>query len=61
MQLTQKHLEYWRKNLAITAVLLFIWFVGTFVLGYYARELLSGSLAGHSRSGWAAQGSLSST
>jgi putative solute:sodium symporter small subunit len=39
MQLTEKHLEYWNKNLRVTAILLFIWFVVTFVLGYYAREL----------------------
>ena len=31
MQLTQKHEEYWRKNLVITAILLAIWFVVTFV------------------------------
>ena len=39
MQLTEKHEEYWRKNLVITAILLFIWFVVTFVEGWYAREL----------------------
>jgi putative solute:sodium symporter small subunit len=39
MQLTEKHREYWRRNLTITAILLFIWFVVTFVIGYYAREL----------------------
>jgi putative solute:sodium symporter small subunit len=39
MQLTDKHREYWSKNLRITAVLLAIWFVVTFVIGYYAREL----------------------
>ena len=39
MQLTQRHKEYWRKNLTITAILLFIWFVVTFVIGYYAREV----------------------
>jgi putative solute:sodium symporter small subunit len=39
MQLTAKHREYWRKNLTITAILLFVWFVVTFVIGYYAREL----------------------
>jgi putative solute:sodium symporter small subunit len=39
MQLSQKHHEYWNKNLRITAVLLFIWFVATFVVGYYAREI----------------------
>ena len=39
MQLSEKHQEYWRKNLTITVILLFIWFVVTFVIGYYAREL----------------------
>ena len=39
MQLTDKHREYWSKNLSITGILLFIWFVVTFVIGYYAREL----------------------
>lgn len=42
MQLTAKHREYWTKNIRITAILLFIWFVVTFVIGYYARELSSG-------------------
>jgi putative solute:sodium symporter small subunit len=39
MQLTEKHLDYWRKNLTVTAILLFIWFFVTFVLGYFARDL----------------------
>ncbi len=39
MELTEKHKEYWRRNLVVTAVLLVIWFVATFVLGWYAREL----------------------
>ncbi len=39
MQLTQKHQEYWSKNLRITAILMVIWFVVTFVIGYYARSL----------------------
>jgi len=39
LQLTQKHHEYWRKNLRITAVLLVVWFIVTFVEGWYAREL----------------------
>ncbi len=38
-QLTEKHHEYWRRNLRITGILLAIWFVVTFVIGYYAREL----------------------
>jgi len=41
MQLSQKHVEYWSKNLRITAILLAIWFVVTFVIGYYAREINS--------------------
>ncbi|MFZ9252807.1 MAG: DUF4212 domain-containing protein, partial [Hylemonella sp.] len=36
MELTETHRQYWRKNLNITAVLLAIWFVVTFVVGYYA-------------------------
>ncbi|MFZ4537849.1 DUF4212 domain-containing protein [Propionivibrio sp.] len=39
MQLTKKHKEYWRRNLRITSILLAIWFVVTFVVSYYAREL----------------------
>ena len=39
MELSDKHHQYWRRNLALTAVLLFIWFVVTFVEGWYAREL----------------------
>jgi len=39
LELTEKHREYWRKNLVITAILLFVWFVVTFVEGWYAREL----------------------
>jgi len=39
MELTEKHHEYWRKNLAVTAILLLIWFIVTFVEAWYAREL----------------------
>lgn len=39
MQLSERHEEYWRKNLRITAVLMVIWFVVTFVLAYFARDL----------------------
>ena len=39
MQLTQKHQEYWSKNLQITGVLLSIWFVVTFVVTFFARDL----------------------
>jgi putative solute:sodium symporter small subunit len=39
MELTAKHLEYWRKNLRITMILLAIWFIVTFVIGWMARDL----------------------
>lgn len=39
MQLTEKHKEYWRRNLRITGVLMGIWFVVTFVVAYFARDL----------------------
>jgi putative solute:sodium symporter small subunit len=39
MQLTEKHNEYWRKNLFYTAILLLAWFVVTFVEAWFAREL----------------------
>lgn len=39
MELTARHKEYWHKNLAITLTLLAIWFVVTYVVGYYAREV----------------------
>jgi putative solute:sodium symporter small subunit len=39
MQLTESHKQYWSKNLRITALLLGIWFVVTFVVGFYARDL----------------------
>lgn len=58
MQLTDKHREYWRRNLTITVVLMAIWFVVTFVVGYAARDL-SFSFFGWPFSFWmGAQGSL---
>lgn len=39
MQLTEKHQEYWHRNLRITAILLAIWFIVTFVVAWFAREL----------------------
>ena len=39
MELTQKHHDYWRKNITITTILLMIWAVVTFVVGWYAREM----------------------
>ena len=39
MELSEKHKEYWRRNLRVTWILLAIWAIITFVIGYYAREL----------------------
>ena len=59
MQLTDRHHEYWSRNLRITAVLLVIWFVVTFVVGYYAREVFSFNFFGWPFSFWmGAQGAL---
>ncbi len=39
MELTEKHQEYWRRNLKITGILLLIWFIVTFVEAWFARDL----------------------
>jgi putative solute:sodium symporter small subunit len=39
MQLTESHRQYWAKNLRVTAILLAIWFVVTYVVAYNARDL----------------------
>jgi len=39
MQVSENLQRYWQKNLRITSILMFIWFVVTFVVAYYAREL----------------------
>ena len=54
----ERHRSYWRRNLKLTTALLVIWFVVTFVVGYFARDL-SFSFFGWPFSFWmAAQGSL---
>ena len=59
MELSAKHHEYWRKNLVITAILLLIWFVFTFVEAWYARELNAITFFGFPLAFWfSAQGSL---
>jgi putative solute:sodium symporter small subunit len=59
MQLTEKHKEYWQRNLNLTMVLLAIWFVVTFVMAYFARPLAQINVAGFPFSFYmAAQGSL---
>jgi putative solute:sodium symporter small subunit len=39
MELSARHQEYWRKNVTITLILLAIWFVVTYVIGFFARDL----------------------
>ncbi|AWI75461.1 hypothetical protein CEW83_09765 [Parazoarcus communis] len=46
MELSERHRTYWRRNLMLTGTLLAIWFVGTFVAGYYAEELNTLSFMG---------------
>lgn len=59
MQLTERHKEYWRKNLTITAILLVIWFIVTYVEAWYARELNQFSFLGFPLGFYmSAQGSL---
>lgn len=59
MELTARHQEYWRKNLIITAILMVIWFIATFVEGWYARELNSITFLGFPLGFYmSAQGSL---
>ena len=58
MQVSENHQRYWQKNLRITAILMFIWFVVTFVVSFFAREL-SFNFFGWPFSFWmGAQGSL---
>ena len=59
MELSARHQEYWRKNLVITAVLLLVWFIATFVEAWYARELNGITFFGWPLAFWfSAQGSL---
>ena len=59
MELSARHEEYWRRNLKVTAILMLIWFVATFVVGWYARELNAVTFLGFPLGFYmAAQGSL---
>jgi putative solute:sodium symporter small subunit len=59
MELSEKHRKYWHRNLLVTAVLLSIWFVVTFVEGWYARELNAVTIFGFPLGFYmSAQGSL---
>ncbi len=39
MEMTESHRHYWRKNLRITGILMVIWFLVTFGVGFFARDL----------------------
>jgi len=59
LKLTARHREYWQKNLNLTLVLLIIWFVVTFVMGWFAKELAAITIFGWPLSFYmGAQGSL---
>jgi len=56
-QRSESRQQYWRSNLRVTALLLAIWFIVTFVVSYFARDL-SFKFFGWPFSFWmAAQGS----
>lgn len=58
MQLTEGQKQYWSRNLRMTSFLLAIWFIVTFVVSFYARDL-SFNFFGWPFSFWiGAQGSL---
>ncbi len=59
MKLTRKQRLYWRLNIYLTSLLLLLWFVTTFVTGYFAIELSQYRLFGFPFSFYVfAQGSL---
>jgi len=58
MQSDSRREQYWSRNLRITSILLGIWFVVTFVVGWFARDL-SFNFFGWPFAFWvAAQGAL---
>lgn len=59
MQISEKHQEYWNKNLRITGILLAVWFVATFGVIYFVKDLNNISFLGFPFGFYmAAQGSL---
>lgn len=39
MKISDDRRRYWNRNLRITSVLMVVWFIVTFVVAFYAREL----------------------
>lgn len=59
MELSEKQRLYWQKNLRITAILMAIWFVVTYVVIFFARPLSGFTFFGWPFSFWVgAQGAL---
>ena len=58
MEVTENQRAYWQKNLNVTAKLMGVWFVVTFVVTFFARDL-NFNFFGWPFSFWmASQGSL---
>lgn len=59
MRLSERKRQYWGRNLRMTACLLAVWFIVTFVMSYFAKELGRMSILGFPLSFYmSAQGSL---
>jgi putative solute:sodium symporter small subunit len=59
MQLSEKQKQYWSRNLRVTAILLFIWFLVTYVMAFFAIPLAQINIFGWPLPFYmAAQGSL---
>ena len=39
MALIERHREYWKRNVAMAIALIVVWFVISFVMAFYARQL----------------------
>ena len=46
MRTGRKHRDYWRRNLKMTALLLVVWFVVSFVVSFFARDLAEITIMG---------------
>ena len=58
MTVSERHQQYWHKNLRMTGALMLVWFMVTFFVSYFARDL-SFSFFGWPFSFWvASQGAL---
>lgn len=46
MRTGRKHRDYWQRNLKMTALLLAVWFVVSFVVSFFARDLADITIMG---------------